>query len=173
MAVSKKVCVIGDFSVGKTSLVRRYVLGEFSDEYKATLGVDIYKFSDRIDVPGAGQQEINLIIWDVEGRPEKTSLLDTYLRGASGTLVIGDITRENAVESLHEHAEHFHRIVPGRPVVFALNKADLLNGGKTPVDAGNLERSYDTVVMRTSAKSGTEVPELFRALAERIIKLGV
>jgi GTPase SAR1 family protein len=88
--VSKKICVIGQFAVGKTSLVRRYVLDEFSHDYQATLGVNIYKYSDTVDYPASGESTLNQIIWDIEGgdtNPEKTG---TYIQGAAGALVVGN-----------------------------------------------------------------------------------
>lgn len=172
MAVNKKICVIGDFAVGKTSLVRRYVLNQFSPDYQATLGVNIYKFTDRVEAPGGGTEEINEIIWDIEGAQEGANLLDTYLRGASGALVIGDVTRRDTVESMARHARRFETIQPGRPVVFALNKIDLL---KSPVEEAleeSLAKDFPGPVAKTSAATGAAVPELFRGLGRRILEIG-
>lgn len=172
MAINKKICVIGDFAVGKTSLIRRYVLNQFSPEYQATLGVNIYKYSDRIETPGGGTEEINEIIWDIEGAQEGADLVDTYLRGAAGALVIGDLTRDHTVDSMARHARHFETIQPGRPVVFALNKVDLL---ESPMDGAleeTLAKEFGGPVVKTSAATGAAVPELFRGLGRRILEIG-
>ena len=172
MAINKKICVIGEFAVGKTSLIRRYVLNQFSPDYQATLGVNIYKFSDRIETPGGGTEEINEIIWDIEGAQRGENLVDTYLRGAAGALVIGDVTRADAVDSMVRHASRFQGIQPGRPVVFALNKMDLL---KSPEEAPNeavLCEEFAAPLLHTSAASGAAVPDLFRALGRRILEIG-
>jgi small GTP-binding protein len=172
MAVNKKICIIGALSVGKTSLVRRYVLNQFSPDYQATLGVNIYKYSDKVETPGSGAETINQIIWDVEGSQLKPDLLDTYLRGASGALVVGDVTRDDALDSMAQHALHFLRIQPGRPVAFALNKVDLLESSEVAPDGSLLSDAYGGRVMHTSAATGAAVPELFRALGIRMLEVG-
>jgi hypothetical protein len=118
MAVSKKICMLGDFAVGKTSLVRRYVLGEFSPVYHATLGVNIYKHTDAIGTVGRADREpvqLNQILWDIEGFQQRIDLLQTYIHGASGAIVVGDVTRDDTVESMTRHARFFLEQRPGRP----------------------------------------------------------
>ncbi|MDH3474640.1 MAG: hypothetical protein OEM59_13210 [Rhodospirillales bacterium] len=172
MAINKKICVIGAFGVGKTSLIRRYVLDQFSPDYQATLGVNIYKFSDQVEAPGGGEETINEIIWDIEGAQEGADLVDTYLRGAAGALVVGDVTREDAVDSMVQHATRFQGVQPGRPVVFALNKMDLLASPEDAPDGGVLCEEFTGPLLHTSAAAGTAVPELFRALGRRILEIG-
>ena len=172
MAINKKICVIGDFAVGKTSLIRRYVLNQFSPDYQATLGVNIYKFTDRIETAKGDVEEFNEIIWDIEGTKEGGELVDTYLRGAAGALVIGDVTRDGAVASMARHAHRFETIQPGRPVVFALNKKDLLESTEDTTLGEPLSREFGGPVVKTSAATGAAVPELFRALGRRILEIG-
>lgn len=172
MALSKKICILGDFAVGKTSLVRRYVLNQFSPEYQATLGVNIYKYSDEIETPAGGRQTINEIIWDIEGSQENDDLLDTYLRGAAGALVVGDLTRVDTLRNVSGYAERFLKVQPGRPLVFALNKLDLVDAPEGAAGGDGLGEEYGGPVLRTSAATGSAVPELFQALARRILEVG-
>lgn len=172
MAINKKICVIGAFAVGKTSLVRRYVLNQFSPDYQATLGVNIYKYSDEVEAPDGSRVSVNQILWDIEGSEEGVDLLDTYLRGAAGALVVGDVTRTDALESMAAHADHFIAVQPGRPVVFALNKVDLLTPAESVPDADSLSAEFGGAVVSTSAATGVAVPELFGALARRILEVG-
>jgi len=172
MAVNKKICIIGAFAVGKTSLVRRYVLNQFSPDYQATLGVNIYKFGDRVEAPGGGLETVNQIIWDIEGGQLGSDLLDTYLRGAAGALVVGDVTRADALDSMAQHTQHFLRVQPGRPVVFALNKMDLLDAPDSAPDGGVLSDEFGGRVMHTSAATGSAVAELFRVLGARMLEVG-
>ena len=86
MAVGKKICMLGDFGVGKTSLVRRYVHDEFSPEYQTTLGVNIYKYTDHVPT-AAGDVEFRHMLWDIEGGLQRESLLDSYIAGAAGAIV--------------------------------------------------------------------------------------
>ena len=175
MEVSKKICILGDFAVGKTSLVRRYVLDEFSPDYQATLGVNIYKYSDDVTVPSSNERvTVNQVLWDIEGADEdRNPALDTYLHGASGALVVGDVTRDVTVDSMFEHARHFQRSQTGRPVVFALNKADLAGASDIQGERRTaLETEFGTTVLETSAATGSAVRDLFRALAERVLEIG-
>jgi len=172
MALNKKICIIGAFAVGKTSLVRRYVLNQFSPDYQATLGVNIYKFSDQIEAPDGASQTVNQIIWDIEGGQLGSDILDTYLRGASGALVVGDVTRGDALDSMAQHAQHFLRLQPGRPLVFALNKMDLLDSPDLAPDGAGLSNEFGGPLVQASAASGSAVPRLFHALGRRILQVG-
>ena len=172
MVLNKKICIIGAFAVGKTSLVRRYVLNQFSPDYQATLGVNIYKYSDEIEAPNGVSQTINQIIWDIEGGQLGADLRDTYLRGASGALVVGDVTRDDALDSMAQHAEHFLRVQPGRPLVFVLNKMDLLDSPDVAPDGAELIDAFGGPLVRASAATGRAVPELFRALSRRMLGVG-
>ena len=175
MEVSKKICIVGDFAVGKTSLVRRYVLNEFSPDYQATLGVNIYKFSDRVAPSSGGAPvTVNQVLWDIEGADDaRATALETYLHGAAGALIVGDVMRETTMESMFEHARHFQRVQVGRPVAFALNKADLLDGEEGHArHRAALQSEFAAPVLATSAATGATVPELFRSLAARVLELG-
>lgn len=174
MAVSKKICMLGDFAVGKTSLVRRYVLGEFSPVYHATLGVNIYKHTDTISPADKKPVQLNQVLWDIEGFQQRIDLLQTYIHGASGAIVVGDVTRDDTLESVTRHARFFLEQRPGRPVVLALNKADLLAdpGAGDPETADALAARFGGRPIVTSALDGRAVPDLFRALGQWILELG-
>ena len=172
MEVGKKVCMLGDFAVGKTSLTRRYVLGEFSPVYQATLGVNIYKHSESIDRPGEEPVQLNQIIWDIEGFQQRTDLLLTYVHGASGAIVVGDVTRDDTLESMTKHARFFLEHRPGRPIVFALNKADLLAQPINPNTVDVIIARFGSHPIATSAFEGRAVSELFRTLGQRTVELG-
>ncbi len=168
---AKKLCLLGDFSVGKTSLVRRYVHGVFTPDYHATIGVQVYRYRDDIEIEG-GPVTLDQIIWDIEGSRFGQDLLTNYILGASGALVIGDLTRDDALASMASHARAFLAILPGRPVVFALNKADLV-APEQRADGGALAAEFGGLTLHTSAATGEAVPTLFRALGKRILDLGV
>jgi small GTP-binding protein len=172
MTVNKKVCIIGAFAAGKTSLVRRYVLDQFSPEYRATLGVNITKFSDEIALPDGETVPVNQILWDIEGGQDGEALLETYLRGASGALVVGDIGRRDVLDSMASHARRFSELLPGRPMVFALNKVDLVRDPSARPDPTSLRKEFGGLTLFTSAATGEAVRELFHSLAERILEVG-
>lgn len=168
-ALSRKICIIGDYAVGKTSLVRRYVLNQFSPNYQATLGVNVYKYSDEIE-SGDQTLTLNQILWDIEGAKNGRDVIDTYLRGAAGALVVGDITRVDAVETMQHTAETFLAVQPGRPIVFALNKIDLLSADAA-IDDAAIATELGGPVVRTSAATGESVPQLFQTLGRLVVSV--
>lgn len=171
-ALNKKICIIGDFAVGKTSLVRRYVLDQFSADYQVTLGVNVYRHTDTVEVDGE-PRTVNLILWDIEGMKDASELINTYLRGASGALVVGDVTRGDAIDSLRRTAQAFLEIQPGRPVVFALNKIDLNDDRVGRAGSDALGEEFGGAVLRTSAATGETVSALFHDLARRVAAAGL
>jgi len=171
MTIAKKICMLGDIGVGKTSLVRRYVLGEFSDRYKATLGVNVYKHADSI-ASESGVTPVNLIVWDIEGRVDRQHQLQSYIRGAAGALIVGDLTRDDMLASLRDEAIRFQQIMPGRPVVFGFNKVDLRPDLVGSDLGASLIEEFSSTANFTSAATGEAVPTLFQALARRILELG-
>jgi len=168
--LAKKLCLLGDFSVGKSSLIRRYVLDEFSRDYKATVGVQIHEYNDEVEI-GGRVAPFAQVIWDVEGSRHSEQLVTNYIMGAAGALVVGDVTRDDAIASMTSHAESFLKILPGRPIVFAMNKADLVEAEKRP-DGEELTTAFGGEVVLTSALTGDAVKLLFRTLGRRILEWG-
>jgi hypothetical protein len=162
----KKICMIGDFGVGKTSLVKQFVHSEFSDKYLTTVGV---KIDTKLLTLSSGDQ-LKLILWDIEGT-NKLSTIDTnYLRGASGYFIVVDGTRKSTVEtaiSLNTQAE---QIIGSLPFVLLLNKVDMKE--KWQIDKETIlnlkERNF--IMRQTSAKNGTGIEAAFQTLGERLIK---
>lgn len=161
--VAKKICMIGPFAVGKTSLVRRFVDSIFSDNYLTTIGV---KISKKI-VPLADTQ-VQLMIWDIEGVDVFTELKTSYLRGASGVLLVLDGTRPKSFEMAEELVSLLREHLPDAPVIGLLNKSDLSVEWKL----GDLEiaavEALGVQTMMTSAKTGENVEQAFMALVEKM-----
>jgi small GTP-binding protein len=159
--IQKKICLLGAFGVGKTSLVSQFVHSLFSDKYLTTLGVKIEKKS--VDL---GSQQVDLILWDMHGEDDFQDVNVSYLRGAAGYLLVVDGTRRATVQtaiSLHEVAE---RAVGPVPFRLLLNKADLVNNWE--VDENILAR-LGWPVLQTSAKTGTGVEQAFEDLARATV----
>src|SRR5574342_650264 len=91
--IQKKICMLGSFSVGKTSLVRRFVESIFSDTYLTTVGVKIDKKQLRVD-----DHDVTLMLWDIYGEDEFQKLHMSYLRGAAGLLLVVDGTRRSTLD---------------------------------------------------------------------------
>jgi small GTP-binding protein len=159
--IQKKICLLGAFGVGKTSLVSQFVHSLYSDKYLTTLGVKIEKKS--VDL---GSQQVDLILWDMHGEDDFQDVNVSYLRGAAGYLLVVDGTRRATVQtaiSLHEVAERSVGLVPFR---LLLNKADLVTDWE--VDENTLA-SLGWPVLRTSAKTGAGVEQAFEDLARATV----
>jgi small GTP-binding protein len=165
--LQKKICMVGVFGTGKTCLVQRFVHSIFSPKYLSTVGVKI----DRKDVE-AGGQSIRLMLWDLEGRDEKYDINPSYLRGSHGLIYVVDGTRRETFDQMFEIRELATRSIGEVPSVVALNKVDLTDEWKlSPDDDGTLaQRGLHSV--RTSAKNGQGVEDVFNWLAQAAVSAG-
>lgn len=162
--LQKKVCVLGAFGVGKTSLVRRYVESIFSDTYLTTVGVKIDKKTLSV-----GTEPITLVLWDVAGEDDVNAIRMTYVRGAAGYFLVADGTRAETLQVASSIQARVASEVGTVPFLLLLNKADLQESwdiSKQPVEA--LE-SAGWAILRTSAKTGEGVEEAFQELAKRLV----
>ena len=121
-----KICLVGEKMVGKTSLIRRYVLNEFDDSYISTLGVKVSKKEMVVHLPGNHPMEVHLAIWDFMGQEGFRELLqDAYFIGARGILAVADVTRPPTLEALGPWIESVRSVAGNVPLVLAINKTDL------------------------------------------------
>jgi len=156
--IRKKILLLGDFNVGKTSLIRRYIDNTFDDKYLTTIGVKISK-----KVLTVQQIECELIIWDIEGSTPTKKIPTSYMLGANGAIFVADCNREITIEHLETHIETFLSVNPKAKYLIAYNKSDLLTEEqKKEFPTG--ERAF-----LTSAKEGKNVNELFYTLAKDIL----
>jgi small GTP-binding protein len=162
-AVQKKICMRGAFSVGKTSLVKRYIASVFSEAYLTTVGVKI----DKKTVDLAGKM-VNLILWDLAGEDDIASLRMSYLRGSAGYVLVADGTRRASLDvalSLRARVDADHGALP---FVLLLNKNDLTERWAiSDADIAGL-RNDGWWVRSSSARTGEGVEEAFTDLAIRI-----
>ncbi|RMG05664.1 MAG: GTP-binding protein [Cyanobacteria bacterium J055] len=171
--LSKKICMVGDFGVGKTSLIRRYVENAFSDQYLSTVGVKISRKTLELErekppTPVA----LQLMIWDLEGHTRLKSIAPSYLQGAKGALVVADVTRPETIDRLTEHIDLFGSVNPEGRTIVALNKSDLLPREKTEAllqQVSGLEIDRLLSVHLTSAKTGDCVNLIFEKLARHLL----
>lgn len=156
--IQKKVCMVGVFGTGKTSLVQRFVHSLFSERYLSTVGVKI----DRKPVELEGST-VTLMLWDLAGRDGHEDITTSYLRGSHAILYVADGTRRETCEQLAGLRDLVRQAAGEVPAVLALNKADLTDRwalGRS--DEETLAGAWDMV--RTSAKTGDGVEEAFRRI---------
>ena len=169
--ISKKICLVGDFSVGKTSLIRRFVENKFSDRYLSTVGVKISRKTVELEKSTANRS-VNLLIWDIEGQTKFQPVAKNYLQGASGSIIVADITRPETLEHLEKHLALFFSINPQGLAVVALNKSDLAVEEKLTriIQLYNFDDNPQVLATYiTSAKTGGYVEQMFRQLTENIV----
>lgn len=165
--------MVGDFGVGKTSLIRRFVERQFSDQYLSTVGVKISKKILELET-GEPQKELKLqlMIWDLEGHTKFKAIAPSYLQGSSGALVVADVTRQETLDRIPEHINLFLSINPKGVVIIALNKSDLVDAEKLEKLAQLVSNSVSQRVLanyQTSAKTGAYVDEMFEKLAYTLV----
>jgi small GTP-binding protein len=161
----RKVCLLGDGGVGKTSLVRRFVDDSFRDEYIVSFGTKVSK-----KVLELGDVELTLMLWDILGQKSDDSLHSAYYKGANGALLVCDVTRTQTIEHLAKWKESFLNAAPGAKVILVANKADL--EPKIPFEefrevGGMLEGE----ILMTSAKTGEGVETAFLKLGRAIMEV--
>jgi|SRR5215475_5859776 len=162
--LQKKICMLGSFAVGKTSLVRRFVESIYSDVYQTTVGVKVDK--KNVQVNGA---DLTLVLWDIYGEDDYQKMRWTYLRGASGYLLVAEGTRKATIDKAVSLEQRVREEVGVIPFVFALNKCDLLQDWEvdSAVEAQLADKGWNT--LRSSAKTGEGVEEAFCLLARKML----
>lgn len=161
--IQKKICLLGDFAVGKTSLVRRFVEDRFDDKYLSTIGV---KISRKTLTRGYGT--LNLLVWDLAGGDNFDSS-SSYLRGTSGAVIVCDLTRHDTLSAFERYAKQVWAVNPGVPLVFVGNKVDLVEARAiTDAELQAVCAALNGSFLLASAKTGEQVEETFLAVAEQL-----
>ena len=163
--LQKKICMLGAFATGKTSLVVQFVHSIFTDKYYTTIGVKIDKKELTI-----GTQDVNLVLWDLAGEDEFLQVHMSYLRGSSGYLLVADGTRPATLDTARSLQKRVEAAIGHVPFVLMLNKSDLTAGWEVGEEAlADLrEKGWDIII--TSARSGLGVEEAFVTLVKKILE---
>ena len=170
-----KICLVGEAAVGKTSLIRRYVLDQFEDKYITTLGAKVSKKELRFDMPESNMTvHTVMVIWDIMGEKTFRDLTkEAFFHGTKGVLAVCDLTRYNTLRELDDWVESVFGVVGEIPVIYAVNKVDLKDEvmvmyGESELDQAT--RAFNAEYLYTSAKTGENVELAFEKLGERILK---
>jgi small GTP-binding protein len=162
--LQKKVCMLGSFSVGKSSLVRRFIESIFDEQYHTTIGVKVDK-----KVVNANGEDLTLMLWDIYGEDVFQKMRMSYLRGMHGYLLVVDGTRRQTLDDALALNERVVSEIGKVPAVLALNKCDL-------ADQWDIEPAQETqlttagwTLERTSAKTGDAVENAFSHLAQAML----
>ncbi len=162
--LTRKVCLLGDYAVGKTSLMRRFVEGRFDSKYLSTIGVKVDRKVLQVATPD-GMVDLTLMLWDLAGHGEGGRVVPGYYRGAAGAIIVCDVTRSETLPGLSYHAHRFLAMNLGAQVVMAANKVDLVDKrcvSDEELAAAALE--HEAPLFLTSAKTGEQVEAMFERL---------
>ncbi len=157
----RKVCLIGDFAVGKTSLVRRFVSNIFSDDYITTVGVKVETHLLTLD----SGEDVKLVIWDMAGANNLSTISRSYLQGAAGYLLVADGVRPETFTTALALKHQVDEFLDGVPSLGLLNKHDLI-GEWAISEAMQAEQTPPDYWRKTSALSGEGVEQAFHDLAQ-------
>jgi len=163
--IQKKICMVGAFGVGKTSLVARYVHSIFSEKYQTTVGVKIDK--KQLVVDG---QDVMLMLWDLAGEDALTQVKPAHLKGASGYLLVVDGTRRNTLETAVNLQQRANEAAGEVPFLLILNKADVKDTWQVTDSDLQTLRDRGWTLLEASAKNGDRVEEMFYELSSRMLR---
>lgn len=162
--IQKKICLLGASSVGKTSLIKQFVDGIFSEKYLTTIGAKVDK-----KLVFAKDKEVQLMLWDIEGYDRYHVFQDKYLRGAAGYIIVIDQTRNTSLlEGIEIHS--IARKISNVPAILVINKSDLPANCHLEDNKINQYVKLFDCQYNTSAKTGSHVEEMFQAIAELSLK---
>lgn len=168
MAIAKKVCLLGEFAVGKTSLIRRFVEGRFDESYLSTIGVQVSRRSVTLDEATA--PAVNLYVWDTAGSEPFSAVVRSYYQGSRGAILVCDLTRAETLQALAHYAREIGAVNPGMAFVVVGNKVDL--AGQREVDDAMLAAAaaqYHAPWFLSSARTGEGVERAFQVLAKTML----
>ena len=160
---AKKVLLVGNFGVGKTSLIKRYVLNDFSEKYISTIGVRVS--AKEVEIEG---ETVKLLIWDVSGTIGKEKIPKSYFLGANAAMYVFDLSREETYEHLDANLAMAKEVSGLQEVVLVGNKKDLVSEEEMSEIQNSVEANIDYF---TSAKESQNVEEAFYQLARTALNL--
>src|SRR3989442_8143397 len=169
--IKRKILLLGDASVGKTWLIRRFVVDKFSDDYITTIGTKVTKRDIRLEL-GNRTVDLSMIIWDVLGQKGYKGIQESAFRGARGVILVFDLTRPETEQSFEEYWVPRVRAVAGSiPMIIVGNKVDLV---ETPEDAmkqvADTGKRHGTPGFVSSAKTGENVESAFLAIGRLVVQ---
>ncbi len=163
--MNKKICMVGAFAVGKTSLVKRYVESLFSEKYHTTIGVKIDKKNLTYQ-----NKDVQLMIWDIEGVDIFTDLKPSYLRGASGILLVIDGTRSKSLETAKQVKQLVDDNLGKIPTLLLINKSDLRESWQFSEDDTKSLAISENNTFITSAKTDQNVERAFERITHLMVE---
>ena len=166
-----KVIILGEAGVGKTSLVKKFISKQFSSDYRASIGTNMFikdievEFNDKID-------RISIQLWDIAGQERWIKMRSIYYAGSQAALLVGDLSRKRTFEQIEkfwypdliDHCGHI-------PFILIANKSDI-NHEISEKEVESFRKELNAItVLYTSAKTGENVEKAFKSISKQVIQL--
>ena len=172
--INAKICLLGMFGVGKTSLVHRFVYNRFDESYLSTIGVTVsQKILPPIQSESGIFQQLKFLIWDIEGTDDNVSSRNNYYIGSAGAMIVADLNRHETIKRIPRIIDAFKKNAPEAKLVLIGNKVDLMDDVSTTKSFADLQKyasNLSSPLLLSSAKSGENVENSFLQLAELLLK---
>lgn len=169
--VKRKIILIGDGNVGKTSLVRRFVLDVFDDRYFLTIGSKVVKKRVTYQKDDNNMIELDMMIWDLMGQKEYIRTQQITFTGTHGALMVCDVTSKETLSNLEHWRNVLFDVTEEIPIVILANKNDLTDEAEiSEEDLMNASKKFKAECYFTSAKTGENVDDAFRKIGGKLIK---
>jgi small GTP-binding protein len=165
-----RVVLLGEATVGKTSLLRRYTENVFDEEYKQTLGTTFATKDVDVKDNEGNIRNVRISVWDMGGQSTYRELRRQYMKGSSAAIIVYDVTKPESFMAMNNWFESFREVCPNAPVMICANKIDLTEKRMVPQEPGTMLRDwFQSEYYETSAKDGTKVTDVFERCAEVIL----
>jgi small GTP-binding protein len=158
--VLRKVCMLGEFAVGKTNLASRFTQNTFNEKYLTTMGARVSKKEVQL-----GEYHITMMVWDLIGFIKYDKLIQSYAKGSDAGMIVFDVTREETFEAVEKWANIFINGKEHKTLVILGNKTDLGNKFDAKARGEELAKKNGWRFFLTSAKSGLNVEDAFLSVA--------
>ncbi|MDD3051917.1 MAG: GTP-binding protein [Candidatus Cloacimonetes bacterium] len=162
--IKKKICMLGSFAVGKTSLIQKFVTGIFSEKYFTTIGVKIDKKTIITE-----SNQVELLLWDIYGEDKFQKVESSYLRGSSGYLLVIDGTRKETLDVALQLKERVEKSIGNIPFIVIINKSDLKDNWEIELDKVKKAFADKATVIESSAKTGENVESIFEIITKKVL----
>ena len=168
----KKVVLLGDPAVGKTSMIQKFVHDIFDDKYISTLGTKVTSKEMTIQHPEKDATvEMKFMIWDVMGQKDYERFQQRAFTGSQGGLLVCDVTRIETLHNLPDWVTNLFNVTTQIPIIVIGNKNDLLEQKQFDIkDLESYASTFEVPSFLTSAKTGENINEVFILLAQNMIK---
>ncbi len=163
-----KIIIIGEPAVGKTSLVKKFISGQFSKDYRSSIGTNIFAKKIKLE----SDIDTSLQLWDIAGQERWTNMRHLYYAGAKGVIIVGDLTRRSTFDQIERFwVPDVNKYCNLAPILLLANKCDLESQISNSEITSVGERINALSIFNTSAKTGENVESAFKIISKKAIKI--